>query len=494
MMPRRGRHTDRRPGPTPGTMGQILPPDNNAENPRRDRTQVFEKTKMCKFFIMGCCSRSDNCQFAHDKEDLSSAPNLFRTKLCKSLINTGNCSDANCRYAHSRDELRIVDGFNTGETAAATPNALPSAHKAPPAPTGGRQAHGGGPSSVESYGQSSASQQMQQAAQAHAAEAVRLQAMAACLQQAAQAQSVAAGAMGGGMWGAPWPGAAMQGATGSVQWGTPAVNMQPWAPNPAAPPNRADAQRSPPAQHQPVPSGRHPNMAVKNTFISVDNDSTPSNQQARFPRVKTAGARLESMVGDADTTPQASAAASNAAPGTGYNASDPVQIPLASLRSMSSQSLPISAYTEEEEQEVFGQDPGYINQGASAQSNTDPLQAQVKNTFLHFDQGNNTLNRSLRPISSAQGRLDALAEGANSPSPGGLGGVVEESPSNSPAARNDRTGDGGAGGAFGTNLLPETKSIKVRNTFLDFGDEETPLGLRAVHTAAGRLDLLGGDD
>lgn len=67
---------------------------------------MFSKTKMCKFFILGMCSKGAGCRFAHQKEDLNPLPDLSRTKLCKSLINTGSCEDPECSYAHNREELR----------------------------------------------------------------------------------------------------------------------------------------------------------------------------------------------------------------------------------------------------------------------------------------------------------------------------------------------------------------------------------------------------
>merc|ERR1719174_2674632 len=78
--------------------------DDDAEKP--DRTLIFEKTKMCKFHILGLCVKGTECRFAHDRDELNGLPDLYRTKLCKTLINTGSCEDPNCRYAHSKDELQ----------------------------------------------------------------------------------------------------------------------------------------------------------------------------------------------------------------------------------------------------------------------------------------------------------------------------------------------------------------------------------------------------
>ncbi|CAE8615436.1 unnamed protein product, partial [Polarella glacialis] len=73
---------------------------------RTQRTVMFSKTKMCKFFLLGACSKGVGCKFAHNKEDLSLLPDLSCTKLCKTLVSTGACDDPICKYAHNRDELR----------------------------------------------------------------------------------------------------------------------------------------------------------------------------------------------------------------------------------------------------------------------------------------------------------------------------------------------------------------------------------------------------
>lgn len=67
----------------------------------------FEKTKMCKFFAQGVCSKGNACRFAHEKSALQSQPDLFRTRLCTAFIKNGKCKNGeSCRYAHSPDQLR----------------------------------------------------------------------------------------------------------------------------------------------------------------------------------------------------------------------------------------------------------------------------------------------------------------------------------------------------------------------------------------------------
>eukprot|EP00392_Amoebophrya_sp_AT5.2_P011978 g12072.t1 len=72
----------------------------------------FRKTKMCKFFLMGICSKGEDCMFAHDSGDLQVLPDLQKTKLCEELLETGRCRKGDrCTYAHSKAELRATAGF-----------------------------------------------------------------------------------------------------------------------------------------------------------------------------------------------------------------------------------------------------------------------------------------------------------------------------------------------------------------------------------------------
>jgi hypothetical protein len=72
------------------------------------RADIFAKTKMCKFNLMGSCAKGSSCMFAHAATEMAPTPDLFRTKICKNLINTGFCEDRNCNYAHNKEELRTT--------------------------------------------------------------------------------------------------------------------------------------------------------------------------------------------------------------------------------------------------------------------------------------------------------------------------------------------------------------------------------------------------
>mmetsp|Transcript_16040 Transcript_16040/g.31362 ORF Transcript_16040/g.31362 Transcript_16040/m.31362 type:complete len:384 (-) Transcript_16040:75-1226(-) len=119
---RRGRHSaggSARGSAADETDLRQLQENHLGTNERGERLVIFSKTKMCKFYILGMCSKGSGCRFAHHKDELHALPDLSRTKLCKTLISSGICEDPNCRYAHNKEELRAVpDGvfFGNGST------------------------------------------------------------------------------------------------------------------------------------------------------------------------------------------------------------------------------------------------------------------------------------------------------------------------------------------------------------------------------------------
>jgi len=73
-------------------------------------THALDKTRLCKFFRRGQCTRGEACTFAHGKRQLRAQPDLYRTQPCIDFAKTGSCSfGAGCRYAHSADEMRPSD-------------------------------------------------------------------------------------------------------------------------------------------------------------------------------------------------------------------------------------------------------------------------------------------------------------------------------------------------------------------------------------------------
>ena len=79
-------------------------PGREAKAPRD--TTHFAKTKICKFWLLQCCNRGADCAFAHGRDQMETAPDLYRTQICKTLLNFGQCKDPHCRHAHDRNELR----------------------------------------------------------------------------------------------------------------------------------------------------------------------------------------------------------------------------------------------------------------------------------------------------------------------------------------------------------------------------------------------------
>lgn len=71
----------------------------------------FAKTKMCKFHLQGKCAKGASCSFAHGCDEMEDSPDLYRTQLCMALYKTGTCKDSeNCKYAHTREQLRALPG------------------------------------------------------------------------------------------------------------------------------------------------------------------------------------------------------------------------------------------------------------------------------------------------------------------------------------------------------------------------------------------------
>lgn len=77
---------------------------DNSEDRTLFRTQ-FLKTRPCRFFQAGCCRRGSGCSFAHGK--VSIAPDLTKTSLCLKW-REGTCllSSEDCPFAHGKEELR----------------------------------------------------------------------------------------------------------------------------------------------------------------------------------------------------------------------------------------------------------------------------------------------------------------------------------------------------------------------------------------------------
>jgi len=103
---------------------------------KQNRNGQFSKTKMCRFELLGMCTKGHQCPFAHGFLDLKPLPDLRCTKLCRELLQKGQCNTKNCNYAHSREVLRqgsstkqAASSSNTSSSGAVLPGKAVSAPK-----------------------------------------------------------------------------------------------------------------------------------------------------------------------------------------------------------------------------------------------------------------------------------------------------------------------------------------------------------------------------
>eukprot|EP01056_Protomagalhaensia_sp_Gyna25_P000041 Protomagalhaensia_sp_Gyna_25__40@NODE_101_length_5263_cov_71_008806_g78_i0_p3_GENE_NODE_101_length_5263_cov_71_008806_g78_i0NODE_101_length_5263_cov_71_008806_g78_i0_p3_ORF_typecomplete_len213_score37_51zfCCCH_3/PF15663_5/1_2e09zf_CCCH_4/PF18345_1/7_2e09zf_CCCH_4/PF18345_1/3_6e03zf_CCCH_4/PF18345_1/1_5e03zfCCCH/PF00642_24/1_9e05zfCCCH/PF00642_24/0_045zfCCCH_4/PF18044_1/2_2e06zfCCCH_4/PF18044_1/5_6e02zfCCCH_4/PF18044_1/6_2e03zfCCCH_2/PF14608_6/0_00014zfCCCH_2/PF14608_6/49Torus/PF16131_5/0_0038Tor len=71
------------------------------------KAQCF-KTRQCRFWLDGRCTRGEDCTFAHCGTELREKPNLLKTKICTKW-RQGHCfkPQAECSYAHGIQDLRV---------------------------------------------------------------------------------------------------------------------------------------------------------------------------------------------------------------------------------------------------------------------------------------------------------------------------------------------------------------------------------------------------
>lgn len=78
---------------------------------RRDAphvSELFFKTRPCRFFLRGHCTKGAACNFAHGRADQRQKANLQCTKLCLLAKGDQQCGNPECRYAHSKAERRFI--------------------------------------------------------------------------------------------------------------------------------------------------------------------------------------------------------------------------------------------------------------------------------------------------------------------------------------------------------------------------------------------------
>jgi len=108
----------------------MMAPRRASRVDRSERVAVFGKTKLCKFNILGVCSKGRECNFAHDASQLHNLPDLAKTRVCKTLISTGQCGNPDCLYAHNKDELREMPSAPEKTPAAERHQSYETAHAA----------------------------------------------------------------------------------------------------------------------------------------------------------------------------------------------------------------------------------------------------------------------------------------------------------------------------------------------------------------------------
>eukprot|EP00928_Gymnodinium_smaydae_P067304 TRINITY_DN50267_c0_g1_i1.p1 TRINITY_DN50267_c0_g1~~TRINITY_DN50267_c0_g1_i1.p1 ORF type:complete len:222 (+),score=20.19 TRINITY_DN50267_c0_g1_i1:67-732(+) len=78
----------------------------SAQVTSKDVNATPVKTRKCRFFGMGICTRGETCKFAHVTAEARPPLNVSRTKMCPALLKTGMCQDEKCDHAHRREDLQ----------------------------------------------------------------------------------------------------------------------------------------------------------------------------------------------------------------------------------------------------------------------------------------------------------------------------------------------------------------------------------------------------
>ena len=88
------------------------------------RLEAHKKTRLCKFFAMGACTRGSSCAFAHGSDQLRDQPNFSKTRLCADFVERGRCSRGEaCTFAHGKHELRPGSAAKLGRPGRDMPKA-----------------------------------------------------------------------------------------------------------------------------------------------------------------------------------------------------------------------------------------------------------------------------------------------------------------------------------------------------------------------------------
>lgn len=394
----------------------------DGQGERVERIAVFQRTKMCKFHILGVCSKGQTCRFAHDRSELQALPDLQRTKLCKTLISTGECTNPACRYAHNKEELRPLPAASHSDAPLA--ESMPDTDLIARCTVLQQAAFG---SAMQA-----ALVQVGQAAQAHAAEAARLQALAAQLQMGALplcgTEQIFSGFHGPS--GMPRDPKAAGETGGSGVWAS--------AMNRVAPHCTSPAPGDEPVQILPETLRSLSSSSLSLLAGGLDDDDVPMTPEANSP-MRAAGCqapwRQGQLLGSVaeEHRLENNSQVESPVPETeqGLKAHRSKEHSVGGLPDPSSSSSPLAPTLK------GGLDYEYdLNQQGGHRSSEDGEE--------HLSETNADEDDRRRHSSSMEGSLVDLS----------------------------------------------ASGITVKNTFLDFVQREPTTGLRAVQTAAGRLDLM----
>ena len=97
------------------------------------RLEVHKKTRLCKFFVAGACTRGSSCAFAHGASQLRDQPDFSKTRLCADFAEAGWCvAGQKCQFAHGKSELRPGSSAKYGRPHMKSPHEVPEhrAHEA----------------------------------------------------------------------------------------------------------------------------------------------------------------------------------------------------------------------------------------------------------------------------------------------------------------------------------------------------------------------------
>lgn len=75
----------------------------------------FSKTRMCRFFGAGACTKGAECSFAHGISEVTEPPNLRKTAICKAWKKSCCPKKADeCDFAHGQSDLKKTLKFQGG--------------------------------------------------------------------------------------------------------------------------------------------------------------------------------------------------------------------------------------------------------------------------------------------------------------------------------------------------------------------------------------------